>query len=95
LTPQGLPTIMLVMKLISIAGYILVGSGIILPILVMLPTNGCTFERTTSDRYPCRSPDGNKIVFSSNKDGKGEIYIMNADGSDQVKLPAILNPEMI
>jgi Tol biopolymer transport system component/serine/threonine protein kinase/tetratricopeptide (TPR) repeat protein len=33
------------------------------------------------DRYPRVSPDGSQIAFSSNRDGKAEIYVMNADGS--------------
>ncbi len=28
------------------------------------------------------SPDGKQIVFTSFRDGDGEIYIMNADGSE-------------
>ncbi len=32
------------------------------------------------------SPDGNKIVFSSSRDGNQDIYIMNADGSGQKRL---------
>lgn len=32
------------------------------------------------------SPDGSKISFVSNRNGAWEIYIMNADGSDQKKL---------
>ena len=27
------------------------------------------------------SPDGRKIVFTTNRDGNNELYVMNADGS--------------
>ena len=32
------------------------------------------------------SPDGQKIVFTSDRDGPRNIYIMNSDGSNQQKL---------
>ena len=36
--------------------------------------------------YPVWSPDGNKISFTSTRDGNEEVYIMNPDGSDQERL---------
>jgi Tol biopolymer transport system component len=35
------------------------------------------------DCCPSWSPDGKKILFTSDRDGNGEIYVMNADGSGQ------------
>jgi Tol biopolymer transport system component len=36
--------------------------------------------------YASFSPDGTQIVFSSNRDGQFEIYLMNVDGSNQQRL---------
>ena len=38
------------------------------------------------DRGASWSPDGTRIAFTSNRDGNFEIYVMNADGSGQVRL---------
>jgi len=43
--------------------------------------------KTKADEaYPCISPDGTKIAFTSNRDGNWEIYVMNIDGSDEKRL---------
>src|SRR5262249_45372897 len=38
------------------------------------------------DYRPDWSPDGRKIVFTSDREGNPEIYVMNSDGSDPVRL---------
>ncbi|MBC8401669.1 MAG: PD40 domain-containing protein [Candidatus Marinimicrobia bacterium] len=43
-------------------------------------------NNTDRDREPDISPDGEKIVFQTNRDGNEEIYIMNSDGSNQINL---------
>ncbi|HEY8646642.1 MAG TPA: LpqB family beta-propeller domain-containing protein [Gaiellaceae bacterium] len=45
-----------------------------------------TVNPDVNDYSPQFSPDGNKIVFVSDRDGNAEIYVMNADGSNQVNL---------
>ena len=38
------------------------------------------------DGSPAWSPDARRIAFYSERDGNGEIYVMNADGSSQTRL---------
>jgi hypothetical protein len=56
----------------------------------VMNSNGTNQVRLTNNSanefFPSFSPDGSKIVFSSNRDGNFEIYLMNADGSNQVRL---------
>jgi Tol biopolymer transport system component len=40
----------------------------------------------TTSMSPSWSPDGNKIAFMSTEDGKPEIYVINADGTDKKQL---------
>jgi dipeptidyl aminopeptidase/acylaminoacyl peptidase len=35
-----------------------------------------------TDRYPAVSPDGNMVLFVSDRDGNEEIYVMDADGTN-------------
>ncbi|HEY3209115.1 MAG TPA: hypothetical protein VGL18_04890 [Actinomycetota bacterium] len=44
------------------------------------------------DTYPTWSPDGSKIAFASPRGGNYDIFVMNADGTDQrplTRLPGI------
>jgi len=45
-----------------------------------------THNSSHADIRPAWSPDGTRIAFQSNRDGNDEIYVMNADGSDAVRL---------
>ncbi len=57
--------------------------------LYIMDTKGKIIQRLAhpgNDADPSWSPDGKKIVFKSDRDGTFGIYIMNADGSDVIKL---------
>ncbi len=43
-------------------------------------------DNSADDYVPSYSPDGRHIAFTSYRDGNGEIYVMNADGSGQTRL---------
>ena len=41
---------------------------------------------SSEDRYPCWSPDGNRIAFTSNRHGPYSLYVMDADGANVTRL---------
>jgi Tol biopolymer transport system component len=49
-------------------------------------TDRVVLTGVNQDLAPSYSPDGSMIAFSSSRDGNNEIYVMDADGSDQTRL---------
>ena len=50
-------------------------------------TNQTKFsENTSSDFYPSWSPDGSKIVFTSDRDGTWQIFVMDPDWTNLTKI---------
>jgi len=54
----------------------------------MMNADGSGLQRLTTygGEYPVWSPGGTRIAFGSARDGNYEIYIMNADGTNQIRL---------
>ncbi len=46
------------------------------------PTN--LTNNPAEDSFPAWSPDGQRIAFTTNRDGNQEIYVMNNNGSDPI-----------
>ena len=47
------------------------------------------YQLTSGDynnAFPCFSPDDNRVAFQSDRDGNWEIYLMDADGAQAVRL---------
>jgi TolB protein len=60
---------------------------IVVGLVGMVPgvwAEGVTVTRLTNviNAYPHSSPDGERVVFQSNRTGMAQIFVMNADGSD-------------
>lgn len=60
------------------------------PEIYVMNADGSNWQRLTTDDFidygPQPSPDGEKIAFSSNRDGLFQIYTMNRDGSDLIRV---------
>jgi len=55
----------------------------------LLDEEGQEFQLTydeANDLAPAWSPDGSRIAFETMRDGNSEIYVMNADGSNQMNI---------
>lgn len=54
----------------------------------VMDVDGTNIKELTKedDSSPAWSPDGKKIAFTSSRDGNYEIYVMNADGTEQKRL---------
>ena len=48
-----------------------------------------TNASSSADFFPNWSADGSQVGFTSDRDGNAEIYVMNADGSNQTRLTKI------
>lgn len=46
----------------------------------------CLTKNTFDDRFASYSPNGEKIIFESNRSGSWDIYLMDADGENQTRL---------
>jgi Tol biopolymer transport system component len=58
--------------------------------IYVMNADGSGVQRLTTDPAddidPAWSPDSQRIVFASRRDGNFEIYVMNADGTGQTRL---------
>ncbi len=52
--------------------------------IALINVEGSGFQRLTKGggEYPAWSPDGTRIAFATARDGNYEIYVMNADGTE-------------
>lgn len=51
-----------------------------------------THRAESEERYPCWSPDGKKVAFTSDRDGTANLYVMDSDGGNVRKLTGLHAP---
>jgi TolB protein len=54
--------------------------------LAIMDQDGATVRTNAIDTSPSYSPDGKRIVFESDRGGRQQLYVMNADGSGQTRI---------
>ncbi len=57
--------------------------------IIMMNPDGSgktTITNTANDLEPAMSPDGNRVVFMSERDGNQEIYVINTNGTGLTRL---------
>jgi Tol biopolymer transport system component len=65
--------------------------GIDFEVYTMRPNGSGVRQLTSNDAeefHPNWSPDGRQITFTTRRDGDAEVYVMNADGTDQTNVTA-------
>ena len=62
----------------------MVGAALMTGCFPRMPTNQAAQQPAATDAS--FSPDGSEILFAANHDGDLEIFVVNADGSDQRQL---------
>ena len=62
----------------------LLGTSVLAGCFPRMSTNQAAQQPASTDAS--FSPDGSKILFAANHDGDLEIYVVNADGTDQRQL---------
>src|SRR6476469_2139637 len=65
--------------------------------IYVIGSDGSGLTQLTSgsvdNAYPAFSPDGTKIVFTSRRTGTSQVWVMNADGSNQTQLTFDAQPK--
>lgn len=58
--------------------------------------DGTNFQQVTKQGgdFPCWSPDGKWIAFTSNRNGNYDIYVVSADGGEEIQITTSPNHEV-